>query len=136
MRIPVEIKLMTKVRQTGAAEEVFELTSSGTMTVKNGQRYLQYEERQENVKIRTTVKLSEEEALILRSGGLDMRLPFLLHHEQQGTYKNEQGSFLLTTTTHELSVSKTRFFVRYDLVFGMDLIGEYEIELQYTEVTA
>ena len=134
MRTPVNIELKTTVRQPGAEEETFNLQSSGTMTVKNGQRYLQYEEKQDELDIRTTVKFGEEEALILRSGGLDMRLPFLLDGEQQGNYTNEHGTFLLTTATHELSVSDTRFFVRYDLSMGASAVGEYKMEIMYTEV--
>ncbi|WP_088007637.1 DUF1934 domain-containing protein [Indiicoccus explosivorum] len=135
MRTPVKIRLTTTIRQPGEEEETFELHSSGTMTVKNGQRYLQYEERQDELDVRTTVKLGDEEALILRSGGLDMRLPFLLDAEQQGNYTNEQGTFLLTTATHELSVSDTRFFVHYDLSMGASSVGEYKMEIMYTEVT-
>lgn len=134
MRTPVKIRLTTTIQQPGSEAETFELWSSGMMTVKNGQRYLQYEEKQDELDIKTTVKIGETEALILRSGGLDMRLPFLLDREQQGNYTNEQGTFLLTTATHELSASDTRFFVHYDLAMGASTVGEYKMEITYTEV--
>ncbi|RNF40059.1 DUF1934 domain-containing protein [Planococcus salinus] len=133
MKKSVIIKLTTIIRLPDEAEQVMELHSHGTLTEKNDRRYLQYAEQQDDLEIRTTVKLQEEEAVVLRSGGLQMRLPFLLHKEQTGNLTNEQGSFMLTTKAHELSVSESRFQVRYDLSLGTDYVGEYEMEIQFTE---
>lgn len=134
MQKNMNIKLTTIIRQPDVEEQVLELLSQGTLTVKNNRSYLQYDEQQEDLTIRTTVKISENEAVIMRSGGLQMRLPFLLHKEQTGNLTNEQGSFMLTTKAHELSMSGTRFKVRYDLSMGASYAGEYEMEIQFTEV--
>ena len=133
MKKSVKIKLTTIIRQPDMDEQVLKLQSRGTMTEKNDWRYLQYDEQQDELNIRTTVKISEEEVVIMRSGDLQMRLPFLLHKEQTGNMTNAQGSFMLTTTAHELEVSDSHFKVRYDLVMGADLVGEYEMELQFME---
>ncbi|MBT2570865.1 DUF1934 domain-containing protein [Planococcus sp. ISL-110] len=133
MQKTVTIKLTTTIRQPDMEEQVMVLESYGTLTEKNKMRYLQYAEQQDELEIRTTVKLQEDEAVIMRSGGLQMRLPFLLHTEQTGNLTNEQGSFMLTTKAHELSVSDTRFMVRYDLKLGLDHVGEYEMEIQFME---
>lgn len=133
MKTSVTIKLTTKIRQPDVEEQVLEMWSEGTKTVKNNRIYLQYEEQLEELNIRTTVKISDDEAVIMRSGGLQMRLPFLLHKEQTGNLTNEQGSFMLTTKAHELSASDTRFNVRYDLAMGSSHVGEYEMEIQFTE---
>ena len=133
MKKSVAIKLTTIIRQPDMDEQVLELQSHGTMTEKNDRRYLQYDEQQDELRIRTTVKISEEEVVIMRSGDLQMRLPFLLHKEQTGNMTNAQGSFMLTTKAHELEVSDSHFKVRYDLVMGADLVGEYEMELQFME---
>lgn len=133
MQKTVAIKLTTTIRQPDTEDQVMTLESTGTLMEKNQLRYLQYAERQDDLEIRTTVKLQEDEAVIMRSGGLQMRLPFLLHKEQVGNLTNEQGSFMLTTKAHELSVSDTRFKVRYDLSLGADFAGEYEMEIQFME---
>ncbi|PSL40584.1 uncharacterized beta-barrel protein YwiB (DUF1934 family) [Planomicrobium soli] len=133
MQKSVTIKLTTTIRQPNVADQVMEMRSKGTLTEKNNLRYLQYAEKQEDLEIRTVVKLSEDEALILRSGGLQMRLPFLLHKEQTGSLTSTQGSFMLTTKAHELSVSDNRFKVRYDLAMGTEHVGEYEMEIQFME---
>ncbi|TWT27611.1 DUF1934 domain-containing protein [Planomicrobium sp. CPCC 101110] len=133
MQKSVMIRLTTTIRQPNVDDQVMELRSEGLLTEKNNRRYLQYAEQQEDLEIRTVVKLSEDEALILRSGGLQMRLPFLLHKEQTGNLTNAQGSFMLTTMAHELLVEDTRFKVRYDLAMGADHVGEYEMEIQFTE---
>lgn len=135
MEKSVDIKLTTTIRQPDMEEQVMNLQSHGTLTEKNNRQYLQYLEQQDELEIRTIVKFNEEEAVIMRSGGLQMRLPFLLHKEQTGNLTNAQGSFMLTTTAHELSVSGTHFKVRYDLTFGADYAGEYEMEIQFMEAT-
>ncbi|MGK7376526.1 DUF1934 domain-containing protein [Planococcus sp. 1R117A] len=133
MQKAVKIKLTTIIRQPDTEEQLMELWSHGTLTIKNDRRYLQYEEQLEELLIRTTVKLSENEAVIMRSGALQMRLPFLLHKEQTGNLTNEQGTFMLTTKAHELTISDTRFKVRYDLAMGSAHVGEYEMEIQFME---
>ncbi|WP_235318324.1 DUF1934 domain-containing protein [Planococcus sp. CAU13] len=129
----VNIRLTTTIRQPDMDEQVMNLESYGTLTEKNNRWYLQYREQQDELEIRTIVKFNEEEAVIMRSGGLQMRLPFLLHKEQTGNLTNEQGSFMLTTTAHELSMSGTHFKVRYDLALGGDHAGEYEMEILFLE---
>ncbi|MFC3210552.1 MULTISPECIES: DUF1934 domain-containing protein [Planomicrobium] len=135
MEKSVDIRLTTTIRQPDMEEQVMKLQSHGTLTVKNNRQYLQYREQQDELEIRTIVKFNEEEAVIMRSGGLQMRLPFLLHKEQTGNLTNAQGSFMLTTTAHELSVSGTHFKVRYDLALGAEHVGEYEMEIQFMEAT-
>lgn len=135
MKKMVKIKLTTIIRQPDVEEQKMEMWSEGTMTVRNGRRYLQYEERQDDLDIRTTVKIGEDDAMVMRSGGLQMRLPFLLHKEQTGNLTNEHGSFMLTTKAHELTVSGTHFKVRYDLAMGSAHVGEYVMEIQFTEGT-
>ncbi len=129
----MNIRLTTTIRQPDMDEQVMNLESYGTLTEKNNRWYLQYREQQDELEIRTIVKFNEEEAVIMRSGGLQMRLPFLLHKEQTGNLTNEQGSFMLTTTAHELSMSGTHFKVRYDLALGGDHAGEYEMEILFLE---
>ncbi|MFC4713128.1 DUF1934 domain-containing protein [Planococcus dechangensis] len=135
MKKSVKIKLTTTIRQPGSDEQVMELRAEGVLTEKGGRRYLQYEERQDELDIRTTVKLGEQDAVVMRSGGLQMRLPFLLDKEQTGNLRNGEGSFMLTTKAHELVVTESRFRVRYDLALGNDYVGEYEMEIQFMEGT-
>lgn len=135
MEKSVTINLTTTIRQPDMDEQVMKLQSHGVLREKNNRHYLQYNEQQDDLEIRTIVKFNEEEAVIMRSGGLQMRLPFLLHKEQTGNLTNAQGSFMLTTTAHELSVSGTHFKVRYDLSLGADYAGEYEMEIQFMEAT-
>lgn len=135
MKKSVKIKLTTIIRQPGSEEQIMELRADGVLTEKGGRSYLQYDERQDELEIRTTVKLGENEAVVMRSGGLQMRLPFLLGKEQTGNLRNGEGSFMLTTKAHELIVTDNHFRVRYDLALGNDYVGEYEMEIQFMEGT-
>ena len=55
-----------------------ELATSGTLVEKAGKTYLQFVENQNDQEVRTTVKLEESDALIMRNGAVQMRLPFSL----------------------------------------------------------
>ncbi|MBK3495681.1 DUF1934 domain-containing protein [Viridibacillus sp. YIM B01967] len=139
LKAPVKLKLITTIRQTEAETETYELWSEGTLVQKRGQTYLQYEEVQEDKQIRSTLKFGNNEAVILRNGDVKMRMPFLLHHEQNGHYNSEYGTLPIVTYTKEMqfephaSENSGRFYLQYDLLIGGQSAGEYTLEMIYTE---
>jgi len=137
MNKQVKVKLKTTIRQPNEQSEVYELWASGSFIKKGNYDYLKYEEVLEDKKVKTTVKMAETDALVLRSGGLNMRLPFVLNAEQTGNYESEYGNLKVTTTTHSMSYEKTeqdgRFIVQYDFLVGGEPVGEYTLEFHYTE---
>lgn len=138
----VKIKLVTTIRHPDQEVETFELWANGSHVQKSGKSYLVYEEVQEPVSgnIRTTVKLGEEDALILRSGGLKMRLPFTLNHEKDGSFEGEFGTMLVTTSTRSIDLqedeSSGKFVIEYGLQSGGQPVGDYKLEFTYTEGTS
>jgi len=131
----VKIKLVTTIRHPDQETETFELWAEGSQVEKAGKTYLTYEEIQEHVtgNIKTTVKLGKDEALILRSGGLNMRLPFSLAGVQNGSFEGEFGTMLVTTTTHSIDHRDGRFEIEYGLSSGGSHVGDYKLEFTYTE---
>ena len=69
--------------------------------------------------VNTTVKMGETEALVMRSGGVNMRLPFIKDAEQTGSYESEYGMLMVTTKTRQMTFEKNEhdgnFVVQYDL---------------------
>lgn len=98
-----------------------------------------YEEVQEVGKVRTTVRMGNEEALILRGGAIKMRLPFGLNEKLPGSYDGGIGSLAVTVHTHQLQFEQNenhgRFLLEYDLLTGGQLVGKYNLEFIYTEET-
>ena len=137
MNKQVKVKLKTTIRQPNEQPEVYELWATGSLIKKGEYDYLKYAEVQEDKNINTTVKMGDKEALVLRSGGLNMRLPFVLNAEQTGNYESEYGSLKVTTTTRSMSYEKTeqdgRFVVHYDFLVSGEPVGEYTLEFHYTE---
>jgi len=135
----VKVKLKTTIRQPNEDPENFELWATGTLIEKRGNSYLKYEEMQDDNKINTTVKMGESEALILRSGGVNMRLPFLLNAEQNGSYESEYGVLMVSTMTRKIEFEQNKhdgyFVVQYDLHVSGQPVGEYTLEFHYTEVS-
>lgn len=74
-RKPVRIQITNLVRQMDALEKT-EITVPGVFYRDEGNIYLHYEEQQVEGKIRSVLKVSETELLLLRNGAVNMRLHF------------------------------------------------------------
>jgi uncharacterized beta-barrel protein YwiB (DUF1934 family) len=113
----------------------------GSFVKKAGNSYLRYEEIQEDLTIRTTIRLEEERAVILRSGAVKMRLVLNTKERENGHYESPYGSLPLETRTNELVMENNedskingRFLTRYDLIIGGNSAGKYTLEINYSEV--
>ena len=73
----VSIKLQSSIQHPEQEKEVHLLELTGRYIKKAQTSYLKYEETTNGEKINTTVKIMDDEALILRSGAVNMRLPFV-----------------------------------------------------------
>lgn len=129
----VNIRLHSAIRHPNVQEETIDLETKGTLTLKGSQYYLVYEETQDEKIIRTTVKLSGKSALVLRSGGVKMRLPFERGELQTGSYDAQYGTLMITTNTKHLHFEEGHFQVEYELIINEEVAGTYTLELIYTE---
>ena len=129
----VNIRLFSTIRHPNVPEETISLETKGTLTLKEHQYYLVYEEMQDAKSIRTTVKLSGKTALILRSGGVKMRLPFERGELLTGSYDTPYGTIMITTKTKHLHFEEGHFQVEYELIINDEVAGTYTLELIYTE---
>ncbi|WP_017382192.1 DUF1934 domain-containing protein [Paenisporosarcina sp. TG-14] len=137
MNKQVKVKLKTTIQQPNEQPEIYELWVTGTYIEKGESAYLKYEEVQDDKHIKTTVKMGETEALILRSGGINMRLPFVKETEQTGSYESEYGVLMVKTMTRKIMFEKNKqdghFVVQYDLNVSGQSVGEYTLEFHYME---
>ncbi len=136
---PVAIRLHSSIQHPGQAKETHEIQTTGSYIEKAGIAYLKFVEQQNDDAIQTTVKMGNEQALIMRSGPLNMRLPFLKDAERPGAYKNAQANLKLRVRTKHLeSINETtstegRFSVHYELYTADSLLGKYELSITYSE---
>lgn len=129
----VNIRLLSTIRHPNVQEEAIDLETKGTLTLKGSQSYLVYEETHDEKNIRTTVKLGGKSALVLRSGGVKMRLPFEREQLQTGSYDTPYGTLMITTNTKQLHFEDGHFQVEYELIINDEVAGTYTLELFYTE---
>lgn len=129
----VKVQLVSTIRHPNVQEETINIKTKGILTLRGEQNYLVYEESQNEKTIRTTVKLSGQNALILRSGGVKMRLPLERGEFQTGSYETQYGTMIITTNTKHLHFEVGRFQVKYELIINEEVAGTYTLELTYTE---
>ncbi|WP_338752059.1 DUF1934 domain-containing protein [Bacillus sp. FJAT-52991] len=139
--IPVNICLTTSIEMDGEKED-YELTLSGEFYEKSSAFFLKYDEVQEEGTIHTIVKFSENEALILRSGAVKMRLPFHLTEQRNGSYDSPYGALLLSTQTntlvHECTYNQQTvqgiLKLNYDLLMQGSPVGKYKMNMTFQGV--
>jgi len=134
----VNIKLISTIRPIDGESESQEMWLTGQLLEKAGSLYLKYEEVQEDKIIRTTMKLGNERALIMRAGAVNMRLPLNIMEQQTGHYDSEFGSMPLVIHTNKMMFLKKvisgDFHVQYDLLMGGQSVGNYTLDITFTEV--
>jgi len=137
-RSQVNIKLISTIRPIDGESESYEMLLTGQLLEKAGSMYLKYEEVQEDKTIRTTMKLGNEQALIMRTGAVKMRLPLNIMEQQIGHYESEFGSMPLVTHTKKMTYTQQAvsgdFHVQYDLLMGGQSVGNYKLDITFTEV--
>lgn len=133
----VSIKLQSSIQHPGQQKETHALETTGRYIQKAQTSYLKYEEISNGDKIDTTVKIMNDEALILRSGAVQMRLPFVVDEEKPGTYGNGPAALRLNVKTTALDFTQQAasgtFNVMYELHASDGLLGTYEITITYSE---
>ncbi|ETI69846.1 DUF1934 domain-containing protein [Neobacillus vireti] len=127
--IPVKINVKTTIDE----QETFELVVFGRAYRKGDAFYLRYEEVHEEGTVRTIVKVANEEALILRSGAVKMRLPFRLHTELRGSYEMPFGTFETITMARRIEHKEGLIDILYDFTMQGSPAGRYHLEITFQE---
>ena len=137
-QIPVKIKVHTSI-QNGGEKETFELTTFGRYYLKNASAYLQYEEVTEDGDMKTTIKLTDHEMLLMRSGSIKMRMLLEEKKKHRGSYTTPFGELQIITDTKELQhrwnseTGKGRIEVLYNLSIQGSEAGTYRLQIVFEE---
>ncbi|WP_374721585.1 DUF1934 domain-containing protein [Peribacillus tepidiphilus] len=135
----VKVHLKTTIT-TGEDTETYEFLTFGTSQLKGNTLYLQYEEVQEDhQKVQTTVKWTDEEAFIMRSGAIKMRQRFIRDAHTIGVYESPYGALNMKTLTKKMEYSwnnhtkEGKIILIYELAIQGNEIGRYEMTIGYKE---
>ncbi|MBP2242534.1 uncharacterized beta-barrel protein YwiB (DUF1934 family) [Cytobacillus eiseniae] len=119
----MKIKVKTDISNE-SEKETFELTAFGQYYKKENAVYLQYNEEMEEGTVKTIIKVSDQDGLILRSGAVKMRLPFQINKRLRGSYHTPYGVF----ETHTLTKRFVHLFDEQTNMGSIDLL--YELTMQ------
>lgn len=134
----VKIKVVTTIWNDNN-KETFEFVTFGRYYEKASSFYLQYDEEQEVGIIKSTLKISNDRALLLRSGAINMRMTFQKDEETTGKYETPYGTMAMITKTKKLTTSFNRaaskgsISIVYDLNMNGAHVGTYELQLMFEE---
>ncbi|ESU34419.1 hypothetical protein G3A_01300 [Bacillus sp. 17376] len=137
-QIPVKVTVKTVI-YSGKEKETFELTTFGRYYKKANSSYLQYDEVMEEGDVHTTVKISGDEVLILRSGAIKMRLLFLLNKKNPGNYQTQYGLLQTSALTKRLDTDfnemkqEGHVDLLYDMAIQGATAGTYHLTINYKE---
>ena len=134
----VHVQLHSSIQHPGQGKETHIFEAIGRYTAKKDSAYLQYEEELDGQKIQTIVKFGNEEALIMRSGAIKMRLPLAREEERIGDYQNGPMSLKLQVKTTTLAFIQEqertgKFQAVYALYAEGSILGQYELSITYSE---
>lgn len=137
-QIPVKINVKTVVQQDNE-QQAYELTVFGRYQKTESASFLRYEEVLEEGTVTTTVKITAEGALILRSGAVKMRMTFRKNQTMPGSYQSPYGTMQAEAITKQLEHSfhlhtnEGNLNLLYDLNIQGTKAGTYHLKISYKE---
>ncbi|WLR50755.1 DUF1934 domain-containing protein [Bacillus tianshenii] len=137
---PIEVKLVTEIRDS-AQRETIAIESSGMKYMKNDALFLTFDEEIEGAgKVKTIMKLNEQELYIMRSGAVSMRQTFQKGEETSGVYQSPYGAMQMKTNTERISYQfderskKGKLDIAYRLSMQGEEAGRHRLTLTFKEV--
>ncbi|MBM7645403.1 uncharacterized beta-barrel protein YwiB (DUF1934 family) [Scopulibacillus daqui] len=121
MKIVLDSKMVYE-KEGHTEETTIEIT--GQVIIKNNVLFLRYDETMDDIgTINNTVKIKDDEAVIIRKGAVSMRQPLKKGSVTEGTYHHPYGKMLMTTKTKTCQCSwnedKKQGLIKIDYEFAM-----------------
>lgn len=137
-QMPVRVHIQTTYWSEDE-KQVIELTVFGQLYKKRTAYFLQYEEVHEEGKMKTIIKLTENEAVIMRSGLLKMRMRLRETERLRGTYETPYGNLPIYTKAKQIKHvfdeqhTQGTITLHYDLMIDGSQTGTYHLQVTYEE---
>lgn len=133
---PVRVKLKSVIDTYDGQPETIEMDIEGQLRQNKDTHYIRYIDEQEEGQITTIIKMTQDRAIITRSGAVTMRLPLQKDVIEQGQYENKLGKLPLDVRAQVLHHHQAHgeFHTTYELLMGGQALGLYTLTIQYSEV--
>ena len=129
-----KLKILTKQYDEVGTVDTIEVDTIGKIFGKNKDIYVVYEEIEEDQKITTTVRISDEEVSIKRFGNVNSLMIFKENHKNLTKYKTNQGLFVIETETNKLTIDKSKNnYIKLNIEYNINILdlfkGKNEINI-------
>ena len=129
-----KLKILTKQYDELGNIDTIEVNTIGKIFEKNKDIYVVYEENEENQKVTTTVRISDEEVSIKRFGNVNSLMVFKENHKHLTKYRTKQGLFIIETETNKLIVDKSeKNYIKLNIEYNINILdlfkGKNEINI-------
>jgi uncharacterized beta-barrel protein YwiB (DUF1934 family) len=135
---PIKIHVLSEIRsQHDHEKETIEVTTTGEYFLKGKTIYIRYEEKHELGSVKTTVKIAENDVVIIRSGAVTMKQRFTLGTLTLTDYSIPFGKLQLETYTQSLSFDQHelegKLIILYDLKIAENETHVHKLMMTYKE---
>ena len=117
-----KIIIKTKQYDVDGNMDTIELKAYGQIIEKNGSIYIKYNQKEEDMEVKNTIKISEDCIKVIKSGSVNSTMTFTKGNKHTNKYATPQGIFLIDTKVNDFKISNVEKKLEVHL--------DYMIEIQ------
>lgn len=100
-----KIIIKTKQYDVDGNMDTIELKAYGQVIEKNGSIYIKYNQKEEDMEVKNTIKISEDCIKVIKTGSVNSTMTFTKGNKHTNKYATPQGIFLIDTKVNDFKIS-------------------------------
>ena len=100
-----KIIIKTKQYDVDGNMDTIELKAYGQIIEKKGSIYIKYNQKEEDMEVKNTIKISEDCIKVIKSGSVNSTMTFTKGNKHTNKYATPQGIFLIDTKLNDFKIS-------------------------------
>ena len=100
-----KIIIKTKQYDVDGNMDTIEIKAYGQIIEKNGSIYIKYNQKEEDMEVKNTIKISEDCIKVIKSGSVNSTMTFTKGNKHTNKYATPQGIFLIDTKVNDFKIS-------------------------------
>lgn len=100
-----KIIIKTKQYDVDGNMDTIELKAYGQIIEKKGSIYIKYNQKEEDMEVKNTIKISEDCIKVIKSGSVNSTMTFTKGNKHTNKYATPQGMFLIDTKVNDFKIS-------------------------------
>ena len=116
-----KIIIKTKQYDVDGNMDTIELKAYGQIIEKKGSIYIKYNQKEEDMEVKNTIKISEDCIKVIKSGSVNSTMTFTKGNKHTNKYATPQGMFLIDTKVNDFKISngEKKLEVHLDYMIGI-----------------